>query len=193
MAVPQATTCNDKLAGDSTAIAFRVDPLTINSNTVAVRDELSQYFDTMPADQSFPQLIGLLQTTINTDEQLAELAAEAWDYIISKQLWKVGYDSLEAFRADLGFEHTLESLIERHEQTKSRKQIETRGIMKNWNCPPEKALPVDIMPPWMSDDFLRNLRRLSKKCPLDAAIPLLNAAICVRIERPKTSKEPYLL
>lgn len=178
---------------DSTsALSFPLESLVATSSTRAIKDQLSHYFDSIPPDQGFSQLLSLLRANSNRDEQLAEVTAEAWDYLVTKQLWKVQYSSLEALQAELEFEQTLKSIIDRHQQTRARKKIEIKGIFRNWNALPEQAIPEEIMPPWMSDIFLKNLHQLSSRCSLEVSIPLLKSAIHARLGRSKTSKELFL-
>lgn len=168
------------------------DALIMVKGTGSFRDQLSQSFDSIPADQSLPRLIQVLRNISDGNEQLEELAAEAWKYIVANRLWEAGYESLEELKSDLDFQHTLMAIIKRHEDTRARKDIEIAGVTKNWGCSPQQAIPASIYPHWPSVHFLRSLNQLSKICSLGVANSLFGRAIIMRLERPKASKEEIL-
>ena len=133
-----------------------------------------------------------LSTAAELEEQVGEIAAESWSYIQGNQLWEAGgYASLDALKEDIYFDHILKATIERSNTVADRKGKEILGILQHWHCHPRDVLPTDLIPPYFSNDLLKNINRMSKLNPWETAIPLLVAIVQKRLKINLLSA-PYL-
>ena len=57
------------------------------------------------------------------------------------------------------------------------KQMQAKGILKNWGRLPQDALPDSIKPEWFGYKILHYLNSLSKVCSLKEAISLLTSMV----------------
>src|SRR5438045_9231377 len=125
--------------------------------------------------------MAILDLAQGADELLSEVVVECWDYIESNKLWTAaGHASLDTFKEKINYE-MLQPLIERSKAMIGRKEKEVQGIKQQWDCLPRDALPKDLVPPRLSDHFLRALHRLSKLCSHHHAVSLLHATVQARL------------
>ena len=106
-----------------------------------------------------------LSTAAELEEQVGEIAAESWSYIQGNQ--------------------------QRSNTVADMKGKEILGILQHWHCHPRDVLPTDLIPPYFSDDLLKNINHMSKLNPWETAIPLLVAIVQKRLKINLLSA-PYL-
>jgi len=163
----------------------------------SIRDQLCFHLDGLPENERLQQVLALIDTAAETDERVAEIIREAWDYLKANQLWRCRYSTLEALQEAISYEEVLKSIIEKHDILTARKQGEARGIYENWGKLPHESLPARLCPPRYGERLLRDMNQLSKICALDQAIALLDCEISQRQsilgKGWRRSKEPYVL
>jgi hypothetical protein len=122
-------------------------------------------------------------------EQVGEIAAESWSYIQVNELWTAGgYASLYEFKEYIYFDDILKATVDRSNAVADRKGREILGILQHWHYYPCDALPKELIPPYFSDNLLRNLHRISKLYLCETAIPLLVAAVQERLNKHKANR-----
>ncbi|KAH0542465.1 hypothetical protein FGG08_003136 [Glutinoglossum americanum] len=163
----------------------------------SIRDQLCLQLDGLPENEKLQQVLAILDTAAETEEQVAEIIWEAWDYLKIHRLWQCRYPTFEALQDAIGYEEALKDIIQKHDILTVRKQREARGIHENWGALPHKSLPAHLCPPKFSECLLRALNQLSRTCSLNQAIVLLDHEIARRHSKLGkgwgVSKEPYVL
>src|SRR5438876_6016883 len=104
----------------------------------SIRDRLYSHLNSLPEREKLRQILGILDSTTEMDEQLSELVWEAWDYLQTHELWRCQYRTLEALQSLIGYKETLKHIIEKHEVLEGRIWRETQGIFKNWGKLPHE-------------------------------------------------------
>ena len=67
--------------------------------------------------------------------------------------------------------------LKKHSLDIINKQIQAKGILKNWERLPQDALPDSIKPEWFGYKILYHLNSLSKVCFLEEVISLLTSTV----------------
>ena len=150
-------------------------------------DSIQQLYKNLSAhtrEHQFKQLVHLLHAISETDEHVAETAWESWNYLETNRLWDDRYPSLEAFQDAINYEGLIKNIVDRRTAILKRKQTETRGIRASWGVIPDKALPLNLLPPKLSKHMLTYLNRISTICPPEEAISTIGAQVTQRLSTP---------
>src|SRR6266480_7139565 len=67
--------------------------------------------------------------------------------------------------------------LKKHGLDVVNKQMQAKGILKNWGRLPQDTLPDGIKPEWFGYKILHYLNSLSKVCSLEEAISLLTSMV----------------
>ena len=156
-----------------------------------VRDQLNHHLESRSRPEQLSSILNLLRTANDASEYVAEIAAEAWDFLQTRRLWEIKYPSLEALQKDIEFEDEVSHMLQRNKMVAARMQTACKGIRDRWGgWAPE--LFADIAPPRFTRHVLEMLHRMSKNCTHSVALSLLKEAIELRLKTPKTSKYPWI-
>ena len=158
----------------------------VSSNARSLSDELHG----LSNEQQLKTLIEHIKTAADDQEQSVELAVEAWKYIVSHQTWRANYRRLETLEEELDNSARLHYMIKTYEIILCRKQHEIEGIMREWKCLLQQALPSEMIPDIMGERLLRTLHQLSKVLSKEEAVRQLALAITVRQSKARTRKTP---
>jgi hypothetical protein len=159
-----------------------------------IKDQLEKLQD---PKKRLSRALHYLSTAVVLEEQVGEIAAESWSYIQVNELWTAGgHASLHEFKEYIYFDDILKATVDRSNAVADRKGREILGILQHWHHHPRDALPKELIPPYFSDNLLRNLHRISKLHPCETAIPLLVAAVQERLDKHRANRyihsAPYL-
>ncbi|KAH0545339.1 hypothetical protein FGG08_000638 [Glutinoglossum americanum] len=166
--------------------------------TKSIAEKIHGQLDGLDSKQKrLIEVLRILDAAGEVDEQTLEAVNATWGYLITNRLWESQYQSLESLKDEIDYEQTVKVFLEKHELLTSRKQADARKIQICWGQPPHKALPDRIRPPKFSQNLLQQLLRLSKICPLNEAVVLLQSEIDRRILKAGCSgrdrSKPYVL
>ena len=162
----------------ATCSAETVISYIINNRTsVTIKQQLTNYLDSIPRPKRLQQVQNLLLATSEADDLFIEVAAKVWTYIIANKLWEPKYPSLEAFKESIAYDVSIHDMLKRYGEFDKRQKAYARKILVNWESLPFDALPAELHPPRFSRTLLEFLYKLSKICSLDKAIVLLKEQV----------------
>ena len=173
-----------------------MDIQAILTTTAAARDLpalLHQHLHRLPSRTQLQHLIDLFQAAAQTQDELAHLIYCAWSYLLDNRLWSCAYPTLQEFKLDLDFDHTIAPLLTAATACQDRLLKNINAIRRRWLVDLHQAFPPDLVPPRITYGFSREIHRLSKLISLHRATILLKEQVNARIASPNTPKSPFIL
>lgn len=187
----------------STPVSIPASSITVETTlaqlpanpAISVRKLVHRQLSGLPKSQQLTQVISLFHRGQEREEQTLEVMAEAWEYLVSNQLWLATdqFKDLQTLKRQVDPESDLQEMIRRHQTLSRRKQTELNGIVRHWSVTPQEGLPEDLCPVWFGDSLLRHLHRLSRTLALDAAIDQLRQVKATRIRTPRAPNDNHLI
>ena len=153
--------------------------------------QLEQHLRDLPRSLQLETVLGLLQVSVDVNEQVIEVVAEAWSYLQGHRLWDVVHTSLSAFQDEIEFAEGVQPMLERHKAVLARMQTACKGIRERWGGWAPDLL-ADLAPPRFTRHVLEMLHRLSKASLLEDAMDVLRRLVNARLATPKTSKVTWI-
>ena len=65
---------------------------------------IHQYFSALATERRLEQATAILQTAAGDEETVIEVAWETWKYVEANRLWQDSFETLKAFKDDIGYD-----------------------------------------------------------------------------------------
>ncbi len=106
----------------------------INDQTdLSIKEQLDRHLNGISERERLEWIQELLLTAAETDELVAEIVSEAWNYLETHRSWQSNYPMLEAFKDAINYRSTVRNILERHEKLTQQQQTAARQVYSNWN------------------------------------------------------------
>ncbi|KAH0563233.1 hypothetical protein GP486_002201 [Trichoglossum hirsutum] len=158
-----------------------VRQVLVSASSNPIEDAIKQVLIGLSHEEAMKTLITLINTAMQYDEQMAEIASTAWSTIVGEELWKGSYNSQQELEQILGFKSNIEPLLKRCSATEKVKLQYLKAITAYWKTTITEAIPQDLHPRTWSRVLLAQLKELAKMLSKEDAVTHLREQVAWRI------------
>jgi hypothetical protein len=132
-------------------------------------------------------LRAILEAGAEADEQVCSVVYSAWVILCERELWRSGFQDIDAFKDTIRFAADMQPTIDRHLALTCYKRKQEDAIEKVWGVRVTEAFPAEWCPSTWGKCTLEHISLLSRLTTCDDGIEALREGIKSRPERSRNT------